>query len=588
MLGKLVTFFSSLSRQKLLEGNKGDESMQLAHISVGRSSAGERRLARSQAHGWQAQQVQQRNLSRLGCRWVPIYGDTVAADNFMTEFQEYVEVRDLFPTVFSCDKIGLFWKKVPKRTHISQEEKSLLGHKPVTVEWEWLMLLLSGNVSGDFKWNPLLIYQSENLNASRKQSRLRALLVMNGQGSCHLPGLEAQLAEAYSFLTARSSPPTASSLRGPRHLQLHLCEVLATYSFISARSSPPANSSQPAHGPAGVLEFQALQREQPQTVAEEHPSEEGAGKEAIPTSLTKGMLGKWGEVQVLKHRQKQSECLVGQRPNEPEASSSGAKRKKSYMMLLWRGLPNNDIPPLFHPSIPPSFHSSILPSIPPPLHISTPLPLHPSLLSPLHPSIPLPVHPSTPPSIHLSTHPSIISPLHPYIFPPIHPSTFLPLHSSTPPPLYPSIPPSLHLSTLPSFHPSTHPSLRPFTYPSLHHSILSSFHPSIPPPNHPSSSPPIHPSILLPIHPFTPPPILPSLHLHPSISSTPPSLNLPSPPPIHPSIPQSLHPSIPPLHPSIPPSLLSIPQSLLPSTHPSLHPPLHPPIPPLLLHPSSP
>lgn len=54
--------------------------------------------------------------------------DTVAADNFMTEFQEYIEVRDLFPTVFSCDMTGLFWKKAPKRTPISQE-KSLLGHR---------------------------------------------------------------------------------------------------------------------------------------------------------------------------------------------------------------------------------------------------------------------------------------------------------------------------------------------------------------------------------------------------------------------------------------------------------------------------
>lgn len=46
--------------------------------------------------------------------------------------------------------------------------------------------------------------------------------------------------------------------------------------------------------PLGVLELQALQREQPQTVAEEHSSEDGEGNEAIPTSLIKAMLGKWG------------------------------------------------------------------------------------------------------------------------------------------------------------------------------------------------------------------------------------------------------------------------------------------------------
>ncbi|KAK1327547.1 hypothetical protein QTO34_013049 [Cnephaeus nilssonii] len=105
-------------------------------------------------------------------------------------------------------------------------------------------------------------------------------------------------------------------------------------------------------------ELQDLQREQQQPAAEERSSEEG--REDIPTSLIKGMLGKWGEMQsfiekyhpdkevanraislfndnavlhfrqVLNRRQKQSlgRYLVRQRPSEPEARSSGAKRRK--------------------------------------------------------------------------------------------------------------------------------------------------------------------------------------------------------------------------------------------------------------------
>ena len=65
----------------------------------------------------------------------------VAADNFMAEYQEYVEAK-CYCDVFSCDETGLFWKKMPKRTYIIQE-KSLPGHKPVKDK----LMLLCRNVS---------------------------------------------------------------------------------------------------------------------------------------------------------------------------------------------------------------------------------------------------------------------------------------------------------------------------------------------------------------------------------------------------------------------------------------------------------
>jgi len=50
--------------------------------------------------------------------------------------------------VFNCDETGLFWKKMPRRTYITEEEKALPGHKPMK---DRLTLLLCGNASGDFK-----------------------------------------------------------------------------------------------------------------------------------------------------------------------------------------------------------------------------------------------------------------------------------------------------------------------------------------------------------------------------------------------------------------------------------------------------
>ena len=85
--------------------------------------------------------------------------NSVAADNFLAEFQEYVEAEEFVPQqVFSCDETGLFWKKMPKRTCIGQKKKPLPRHEAMK---DRLMLVVSANVSGDFKSKPL-IYHSEN------------------------------------------------------------------------------------------------------------------------------------------------------------------------------------------------------------------------------------------------------------------------------------------------------------------------------------------------------------------------------------------------------------------------------------------
>ena len=54
---------------------------------------------------------------------------------------------------------GLFWKKMPNRTYITEEEKTLPGHKPMK---DRLTILLCGNASGDFKVKPRLVYHSDN------------------------------------------------------------------------------------------------------------------------------------------------------------------------------------------------------------------------------------------------------------------------------------------------------------------------------------------------------------------------------------------------------------------------------------------
>jgi len=62
---------------------------------------------------------------------------------------------------------------MPRRTYITEEEKALLGHKPMK---DGLTLLLRGNASGDFKIKPLLVYHSENPRVFKKNHVIKSKL----------------------------------------------------------------------------------------------------------------------------------------------------------------------------------------------------------------------------------------------------------------------------------------------------------------------------------------------------------------------------------------------------------------------------
>nr|XP_053630700.1 tigger transposable element-derived protein 1-like [Cherax quadricarinatus] len=96
------------------------------------------------------------------------------AEKYVHEFKEYINSKGLKPEqVFNCDKTGLFWKKMPKRTYITQEEKALPGHKPLK---DRLTLMFCANASGDFKVKPLLVYHSENPSVFRKNNVMKSKL----------------------------------------------------------------------------------------------------------------------------------------------------------------------------------------------------------------------------------------------------------------------------------------------------------------------------------------------------------------------------------------------------------------------------
>ncbi|XP_026548757.1 tigger transposable element-derived protein 1-like, partial [Notechis scutatus] len=107
-----------------------------------------------------------------------------AAEAFAKDFAKFVEAEGYVPQqVFNCDQTGLFWKKMPKRTYITQEEMAMPGHKPMK---DRLTLLLCANASGDLKIKPLVVYQYENPRAFKQhnvnKTRLPVMWKANTKG----------------------------------------------------------------------------------------------------------------------------------------------------------------------------------------------------------------------------------------------------------------------------------------------------------------------------------------------------------------------------------------------------------------------
>ncbi|XP_064093865.1 tigger transposable element-derived protein 1-like [Macrobrachium nipponense] len=89
--------------------------------------------------------------------------DVKAAEEFVKTFAEFVEAEGYIPQqIFNCDETGLFWKKMPRRTYITEEEKKMPGHKPMK---DRLTLALCAHASGDLQNKAYSHTHSENPRA---------------------------------------------------------------------------------------------------------------------------------------------------------------------------------------------------------------------------------------------------------------------------------------------------------------------------------------------------------------------------------------------------------------------------------------
>uniref|UniRef100_A0A668TE05 HTH CENPB-type domain-containing protein n=1 Tax=Oreochromis aureus TaxID=47969 RepID=A0A668TE05_OREAU len=200
------------------------------------------------SHGWF-----DRFKKRTGIHSVVRHGeaessDQEAAEEFLKKFEELINQEGYIPQqIFNCDETGLFWKKMPRRTYITVEEKKMPGHKPMK---DRLTLALCANASGDSKVKPLLVCHSENLRAFKQHKILKerlevmwrsnptawvtrqffkfleendlpmnCLLIIDN-APAHPSGLEDDILEEFSFIKVLFLPPNTTPLLQPMDQQV--------------------------------------------------------------------------------------------------------------------------------------------------------------------------------------------------------------------------------------------------------------------------------------------------------------------------------------------------------------------------------
>lgn len=76
------------------------------------------------------------------------------AEKYIGEFKKLAEYGGFSPhQIFNCDETSLLWK-MPNRTYITEEEKSVPGHKPIQ---ERLRFLLCAIASRELKCQSFLV-----------------------------------------------------------------------------------------------------------------------------------------------------------------------------------------------------------------------------------------------------------------------------------------------------------------------------------------------------------------------------------------------------------------------------------------------
>jgi hypothetical protein len=112
-------------------------------------------------------------FKRFSLRNLKVIGDAASADQeaaavFPEEFRRIIEEKGYVPEqVFNAYESGLYWKRIPNRSYVTQEEKRLPGFK---ASKDRVTRLLCANAAGDMI-KPGMLYHSPNPGALKGKNQ---------------------------------------------------------------------------------------------------------------------------------------------------------------------------------------------------------------------------------------------------------------------------------------------------------------------------------------------------------------------------------------------------------------------------------
>ncbi|XP_068248596.1 tigger transposable element-derived protein 1-like [Palaemon carinicauda] len=150
------------------------------------------------SHGWL-----DNFKKRTGIHSVVRYGEAASSDakaavDFVTTFASVITRHGFLPQqAFNCDETGLLWKKMPRRTFITAEEKSLPGHKSMK---DRLTLAMCVNASSDFEFRIKVMLRSVTkvLRAERVAVKSLSLPSSPSSSSAHTAVSRYRLSQRYT------------------------------------------------------------------------------------------------------------------------------------------------------------------------------------------------------------------------------------------------------------------------------------------------------------------------------------------------------------------------------------------------------